>query len=137
PGVTDIGNHCYDCSTIIALPFTYNLYGRAYNNATVTSSGKVGFQTADPNGGSESNCLPDPPSSYAIFPHWYNQDTSLAGGGIFISVSGSAPNRIFNIEWKTWTPIGSPHYELRLYEGQDRFDIVYGPPLPDNLLGVG
>src|SRR5205085_4085966 len=28
PGVTDIGNHCDDCNTNIALPFAYRFYGQ-------------------------------------------------------------------------------------------------------------
>src|SRR5205823_7217380 len=38
------------------------------------------------------------------------------------------PNRIFNIEWRTsfyWNN-GPANFEVRLYEGQDRFDVVYG-----------
>ena len=49
--------------------------------------------------------------------------------GIFTSISGTAPNRIFNIEWRTVyfaTPTTTANYELRLYEGQSRFDVVYG-----------
>ena len=56
----------------------------------------------------------------------------LPGGtcGIFTSMTGTAPNRIFNIEWRTVLfrrrqPDGA-NYELRLYEGQTRFDVIYG-----------
>ena len=52
----------------------------------------------------------------------------MLGFGIFTSVSGTAPNRIFNIEWRTqYLPgSGTANYELRLYEGQSRFDVIYG-----------
>ena len=52
--------------------------------------------------------------------------------GIFTSVSGSAPNRIFNIEWRaayynsgqtTNIPL---NFEVRLYEGLTDFDVIYG-----------
>jgi hypothetical protein len=51
-----------------------------------------------------------------------------SGFGIFTSVSGTAPNRIFNIEWRSqyFPGSGSANFELRLYEGQTRFDIIYG-----------
>src|SRR5678810_1328128 len=51
-----------------------------------------------------------------------------AGFGIFTSVSGTAPNRIFNIEWRAqyFPGSGSAGFELRLYEGQTRFDVIYG-----------
>jgi len=44
-------------------------------------------------------------------------------------VSGTAPNRVFNIEWRAVysgnTALKANH-ELRLYEGQSRFDVIYG-----------
>src|SRR6476660_1315859 len=48
--------------------------------------------------------------------------------GIFTSISGTAPNRIFNIEWRAqyFPGSGTANFELRLYEGQSRFDIIYG-----------
>ena len=44
-------------------------------------------------------------------------------------LSGTSPNRIFNIEWRTVyfaDVTTTANYELRLYEGQTRFDVVYG-----------
>ena len=133
PGVTDSGNHCDDCGTVITLPFTYNLYGLPFTTASVTSNGQLDFGTVNT---SFSNvCLPSASSSYAIFPHWDDQRTDTGTGcasyasgcGVFTSVTGSAPNRIFNIEWRaTYFGSGNPvNYEVRLYEGQDRFDIIY------------
>src|SRR5207249_11675485 len=51
-----------------------------------------------------------------------------SGFCIFTSVSGSAPNRIFNIEWRSqyFPGSGNANLELRLYEGQLRFDVIYG-----------
>ena len=49
--------------------------------------------------------------------------------GIYTSVSGIAPNRILNIEWRAvYNNNTSQHanHELRLYEGgQPRFDVIY------------
>ena len=44
-------------------------------------------------------------------------------------MSGTAPNRIFNIEWPPFTslsPTEMANLEMRLYEGQKRFDVIYG-----------
>jgi hypothetical protein len=51
-----------------------------------------------------------------------------AGDGIFTSVSGSAPNRIFNIEWKGsyFSGGGTADFEVRLYESTNVIDLVYG-----------
>src|SRR5207244_742388 len=50
--------------------------------------------------------------------------------GVFTSLSGTAPGRIFNIEWRACLfnglgCTGNVNFEVRLYEGQNRFDIVY------------
>ena len=52
------------------------------------------------------------------------------GCGIFTSVTGSAPNRVFNIEWHALrfydqSPV---NFEVRLFENDlnQRFDIIYG-----------
>ena len=49
--------------------------------------------------------------------------------GIFTSISGTAPNRIFNIEWRAAyynSADQTVNFEVRLYEGQTAFDVVYG-----------
>src|SRR5207253_866238 len=51
-----------------------------------------------------------------------------SGCGIFTSMSGSAPNRIFTIEWRTVyfnNNAQLANFEVRLYEGQTRFDVIY------------
>src|SRR5207253_7559010 len=82
-------------------------------------------------------CLPDPNSNYAIFAYWHDMSTDGSVGGlqqcidigcgVYTSVSGSSPNRIFNIEWRaislyTFSPI---YFEVRLYENQQKFDVIY------------
>jgi hypothetical protein len=51
--------------------------------------------------------------------------------GIFTSVSGVAPNRIFNIEWRAVyfaDDSATANFEVRLYENDPslRFDVIYG-----------
>ncbi len=125
PGTTDIGNHCDDCQTTLTLPFAYSLYGTSFSSVTVESNGKAHFQTGAV---AYSNaCLPAG-NSYTIYPYWDDLYTVNAGTGIFTSVSGASPNRIFNIEWRAqyYPGSGTANFELRLYENQNRFDVVYG-----------
>jgi hypothetical protein len=93
-------------------------------------------------------CLPAEPHncpySYSIFPLWTNLQTSVNGNGcttwangcgIFTSVSGNAPNRIFNIEWHAvlWAKENTiEDFEVRLYENDpnQRFDVIYGAVYP-------
>ena len=136
PGSTDSGNHGDDQVTNIALPFPYNACGGTYNSINVSSNGNAQFNTID---SSFTNvCLPWSDHDCTIFPYWDDLRTdsntgcsSFPGGtcGIYTSVTGSAPNRIFNIEWRAVyfsNPDNSANFELRLYEGQNRFDVIYG-----------
>ena len=66
--------------------------------------------------------------NYSIYPYWDDLYLVNSPSGIFTSISGTAPNRIFNIEWRAqyFPGSGSAGFELRLYEGQTRFDVIYG-----------
>lgn len=137
-GTADIGNHTDDGATLINLPFTYNLYGQPFTSASASSNGQLDFLTAD--AGFTNVCLPDTAASFAIFPHWDDMRTDQVAGsncpsyggvgcGIFTSVTGVSPNRIFNIEWRAVyfdTVTNLVNFEVRLYENQSRFDLVYG-----------
>jgi alpha-tubulin suppressor-like RCC1 family protein len=138
PGTTDTGNHADDGTTTITLPFTYGFYGQNFTTATVDSNGSLQFNTH--NTVYTNTCLPAAGFIDAIFAHWddLRTDGNVGGTqGIFTSVTGVLPNRIFNIEWRASyydvNANGDPiNFEIRLYEGQARFDLVYG-----SLNGVG
>lgn len=71
------------------------------------------------------NCLPYQRFSYTILPLW--SDLTTGNGGVFTSTSGTAPNRILNIEWRgEFLSGGEAHFEIRLYEGEARFEAIYG-----------
>src|SRR5436190_4944423 len=127
PGTTDTGNHCDDCPSTIALPFQYSFYDVSYNSVTATSNGTLQFSSA--NTAFNNTCLPTSVMNNAIFAHWddliTNQQlgcSAFPGGcGVFTSVSGAAPNRIFNIEWRAVYLVDGTtvNFEVRLYEGQN------------------
>jgi hypothetical protein len=126
PGVTDSGNHADDGTTTINLPFAFTLYGQNYVTATLSSNGNVEFGS---NSSAYSNvCLPVAGFADTIFAHWDDLRTDGVGHGIYLSTSGVAPNRIFNIEWRAqyFSPSNDLNFEVRLYEGQSRFDVIYG-----------
>jgi hypothetical protein len=136
PGTTDIGNHGDDVVTTIALPFPYCVYGQCYTSVNLSSNGNAQFTTTATD--FTNACLPWTNHNYTVFPYWDDLRTdantgcaSYPGGncGIFTSVTGSAPNRIFNIEWRAVyfsSPTTQANHVLRLYEGQSRFDVIYG-----------
>ena len=113
PGTVDTGNHTDDGDTFVALPFSFSLYDQTYNGVNVNSNGRLDFVCINEPVGFASACLPAPPNicpfDYTIFGLWSDYRTDVVGEGcsnfasgcgIFTSVSGTAPNRIFNIEWR-------------------------------------
>ena len=155
PGDTDIGNHCDGCDTFIPLPFNFQLYGTIYTGVNVGDNGRLDFVNVNEPGGYITACLPAPPNYFTgtpydntIFPLWQDMrtDATLDGCanfpgatcGVFTSVTGSAPNRIFNIEWRTvlyWDNAAPQNFEVRLYENDPngRFDVVFGTLTPPDI----
>jgi hypothetical protein len=149
PGTTDIGNNCDDCITPVTLPFAFTIYGTSYTSVNLGSNGDATFGTTDPNIYTQ-HCLPVQRTATeyfidTIFADYGDHRTDANAGcsvfpggtcGIFTSVTGVAPDRIFNIEWRTSYfdfPDQSANFELRLYEGQNRFDVIYGAMGQGNL----
>ena len=134
PGVTDTTNHCDDCTTVISLPFSVTLYDQTFTSATVGSNGIFAFGT-NPNA-FHGSCLPVTGATYATMPFYRDQRTDAIGGctgcGIFTTTSGTAPNRVFRVEYRTiyfgetsTTP--TLNYEVNVYEnGIPAFDYTYG-----------
>jgi len=133
PGTTDIGNHCDDCTTTVALPFPVFIYGQGpFTTVNLSSNGTAQFvSNISP---STNTCLPSPSHETTIFPHWDDLMTDAQPGcsaypggacGIFTSLSGG----IFNIEWRAVyaaVPTAVAHFELRLFANEDNFTIVIG-----------
>ena len=139
PGTTDTGNHCDDCITTIALPFPFHFFGNTYSSVNLSSNGNAQFVTSDST--FVSQCLPWTAHDYTIFPLFQDlrTDATLSGCsaypggtcGIYTSVSGTAPNRIFNIEWRAvlfGNNASRSNFELRISENTPSplCEIIYG-----------
>jgi hypothetical protein len=128
PGTNDIGNHCDDCTTEVALPFPYTLYDRTFTTARITSNGVIQF--GGDSGAFSNECLPTSLTDfdYSILAYWDDLRTDDTGGGIFTTVTGTAPNRVFHVEWRsTYFDDNLPvTFEIQLYEAEPRFDFIYG-----------
>lgn len=121
------GSNCgRECLADLALPFPFTFYGTTYNAALVSSSGLLQFGSAATTW--MNNCLPDSLLTYTMLPYWDNLFPGTSGQGVYTSVTGVAPNRIFNIEWRTgyYSGGGTANFEIRLYEGTNDFEYIYG-----------
>jgi hypothetical protein len=143
-GITDTGNHTDDGDTFITLPFPIEFYDQTFIGVNVNSNGRIDFVCANEPLGNQTQCLPASPNQctydYTMFLLWQNLRTdfglsgcaSFPGGtcGIFTSLSGAPPNRIFNIEWRTVlfaNNASTQNFEVRFHESEPgRFDVIYG-----------
>ena len=138
PGTLDTGNDCDDCTTPITLPFPVSVYGTSYTTAVVESNGTL--QLTGNTAFFTSGCNPLPNANYerTLFPYYDDLRTddvntpdcvNFPGGcGVFTSVTGSAPNREFHIEWRTgyFGRPGNANFEVRLFESSTDINVVYG-----------
>jgi PKD repeat protein len=126
PGDTDIGNHSDNDVTPLPLPFPISFYGSSFTNVNVGANGNLQFVSANIAGGNA--CLPVGGFNYAIFPFWTDLRTDQPGNGVFTTLTGVAPNRIFGIEWRATiaSSLSNANFEVLFYESQPRFDLVYG-----------
>src|SRR6266496_2320299 len=146
PGNTDTHNHCAWCDTMINLPFPFVLYNQTFNAVMVNSSGRLDFVCNNEPSGYTETCLPAPPNNcpydYTIFALWGEWSTITSapgcatwpnGCGIFTSVSGTAPNRILNIEWHAVRRENGAlraNFEVRLYENHpNNGDTIHFDPM--------
>src|SRR6266480_1451988 len=151
-GVTDIGNHCDNCGTAITLPFPVTLYDQTFTTASAGSNGHLTFGTSYD--GSDITCSPfgNTIATYVMAPYWADQCTSNCGNtacsdcGIFTTTTGTAPNRVFYVEFRTQyfnQTTDLLDYEIALYEnGTPPFRYIYNhivrAPLPnDSQLVIG
>jgi hypothetical protein len=149
PGTDDTGNHIDDGDTLVPLPFSFQLYDQTYNAVNVNSNGRLDFVCVNELGGYVSACLPPPPNQcpydFTIFGLWQDLMTVTTnaacstwanGCGIFTTVEGTPPNRIFDIEWHAalfFDTTQAVNFEVRLFEGDPnlKFEIVYGAVSPN------
>jgi PKD repeat protein len=126
PGDTDIGNHSDNDVTSLPLPFPVTIYASSFTNVNVAANGNLQFISANSSG--TNACLPTSGFNYAVFPFWTDLRTDLPGQGIFTTLAGATPNRIFGIEWRASVVSSSSNvnFEVLFYESQPRIDIVYG-----------
>jgi hypothetical protein len=128
PGTTDTGNHCDDCIMPIALPFPVTFYDETFFSVGISSNGNLQFTGANQQDFT-NDCLPTANLTDLIAPYWDDLCTIATGQGVFTSVTGTAPNRIFNIEWRANFGCATGvalNFEVCLHEDTPNFEIIYG-----------
>jgi len=127
PGTDRVpGSVCNSCTVQVNLPFSYSFYGTPYSQVSVSNKGVLQFASNSSNG--SDSCLPNTLFNDAIFAYWDDHNTNINDTmGIYTSTTGTAPNRIFNIEWRAGYVANDvrSRFEVRLYEGEPKFEVIY------------
>lgn len=137
PTCADAQSPNNDCVGAVTLPFDFIYYDQTFpagSSAFVSTNGNLQFSSANNGYGFPiSVCFPLTPLNNVIAPFFTDIQTNGPGEGIYTSVSGTAPDRILNIEWRAsfdFSTPGSLNFQIRLHEGVgsvgQKFDIIYG-----------
>ena len=115
--------------TTVALPFSFTYYGQVHTQAFVSSNGFLVLGSssgpaANFNGSIPSSALPNG----VVAPFWDNLNPA-AGGSIYSSVTGVAPNRALHLEWfdvpHAENVGGAATFEVSLYETTNEIRFRY------------
>ena len=129
PGVDDLAPNCDDCDVTVNFPFSVNLFGGSFTTAQAGSNGHLTFGAA--NATFTITCPPPfgvSGTTEVLAPYWVDQTVLKANSdSIFTTTTGSAPNRIFYVEWVSqYLSGGNLDYEVAIFEnGTPPFEYIY------------
>lgn len=117
----------------VTLPFSFQFKELTYSTVQISSNGFVTFGTLAPATTNYSAISSAPAYDGAISA--FSTDLAANGSPMYTHTLGTAPNRIFVIEWKDASPIIFPippgandkmNFQIRLYETTNDIEIKYG-----------
>jgi hypothetical protein len=136
----------YDYVSALTLPFNFYFLNTTYASGFSLKAGTCGylsFNGSSYTGGPTynyygyywiSNLSGNARPSYNKMILAYGAELQTSGvtdGGIYTLLSGSAPNRVFTVEWRAQgysSPSGNPgNFQLKLYERNGNIEFFYGP----------
>ena len=119
-------------SVAIPLGFDFGYGGVQVSDVRVNSNGWISMETGDSPSATEgrTNSIGAPPSSVrpAIAPLW--DDLHGTGGTAKYETTGSAPNRVFTMEWRSWRwdwngTAATISMQCKLYETTNVVEFIY------------
>ncbi|MFO7538371.1 MAG: hypothetical protein R6X32_09960 [Chloroflexota bacterium] len=129
-GQIDTMLYADDAVVSLDLPFPFTFYGTVYTQVTASSNGTLQFGSQNP--AFANRCLDDGPVAGMgdmIAPYWDDLDLTVEGY-LKTAVHGTAPDRVFVIEWERVPrygvePDSGQHitFAVQLFEGSS--DIIF------------
>jgi hypothetical protein len=133
PGQSDTFLYADDETITLDLPFPFTFYGTPYTQVTASSNGNLQFGSQNP--AFFNQCMdesPVPGMGDMIAPYWDDLDLRFEGY-LKTAVHGTAPERIFIVEWEQIPRYGTEPgsgehitFAVQLFEGSH--DIVFHYP---------
>jgi subtilisin family serine protease len=126
-----------DGYTSVTLPFSFTYYGNNYSTLYLAVNGYGTFNSISGSSMWANTNIPNPgptpaagdpayPNN-AIYPYW--DDLAVAPrsyGAVYTAVTGSAPNRIYTVEWRGVGGAGAPiTFEMQLAETTNTITFEY------------
>lgn len=127
-GGTGVSSIQVDSGYSGALPigFSFKFGCQDYTQVYASSHGTLSFEGGNPG---FSNSIEPPSSRKFLAPFWADLD-GRQGTASYVT-SGTAPNRVFTMEWRNWKRYGSSvpnrniSFQVKLYEGTNVIQYIY------------
>jgi uncharacterized repeat protein (TIGR01451 family) len=124
------------------LPFGFKFYGNTYNSLNIDLNGYLTFGP-DPQQGDNVRLSDSQAVTNVVAVFWDSlTSSSCVQGCVYTDVLGTAPNRVFFVEWYDLVPRGDSYssgvtFEVALYENSNKIvmqyaDTTFGNSLYDN-----
>ncbi|HRG73790.1 MAG TPA: hypothetical protein PLX69_04460 [Leptospiraceae bacterium] len=126
-------------TTVIPIGFNFIYFGQTYSNTYVSVNGILSFgSTAMTSNGDKENLFgsatyyygstnTDPILKSVIAPWWYYGSLEGCDAYVQYTTTGSAPNRVFTVEWNDLYSAGSyRNFQTKLYETTNVIELIYG-----------
>jgi len=125
-----VGGTEADFGVNITLPFSFNYCGIDYTTARISENGFLQMGQAYLLGGNYNSLNNTAANRPFIAPLWDDLDARVTGSEIRYETSGTAPNRIFTVQWKNvhWyqEPGTDQNFQVKLFETSNNIQFVYG-----------
>lgn len=132
---TIAGGTASGASSLFGIGFDFVFDGVAYNQFSAQVDGMMKLGSTAIVNETTNNAL-STTNKPKLFPYWDNISTGTAasGGGVFHTLTGTAPNRILVVSWKNFNATASGannvNFQVWLYETTNRIEYRYGPGVP-------
>ena len=107
-------------SGAITLPFPFKFYGTTYNQIYISSNGFITFLAGQPSGCCSGQCIPTGSTPNGLIAGFWEDLNPSAGGTICYGTVGTAPRRVFIVQFSNVPHFGSStataSFQIKLFE---------------------